>query len=194
LLSFISRWSFPESPGDAHTRDSPGYQSEDPQIEGVRCAERRGVAARTGPAYARGMTVRERRPASPPSGSIPRTVARVFLGSALVFAGVTHLTVARDEFQAQVPDFVPLDPDTTVLASGVAEIALGGALLLARRRRGLVGTLAALFFTAIFPGNIAQWHHRRDGFGLDTDRKRFVRLFFQPVLVWLALWSTRAPA
>lgn len=120
-----------------------------------------------------------------------RTIGRLFLGSALVFAGVSHLTFARDEFRAQVPESVPLDPDTTVVASGVVEVGLGAVLLLARRRRRLVGTIAALFFIAVFPGNVAQWMHHRDGFGLDTDMKRFVRLFFQPVLVVLALWSTR---
>ncbi|WP_136055033.1 DoxX family membrane protein [Microbacterium sp. K24] len=122
-----------------------------------------------------------------------RTIGRLFLGSALVFAGVSHLTFAREEFQAQVPESLPLDPDVTVVASGVAEVALGSALLLARRRRGLVGVIAALFFVAVFPGNLAQWMHHRDGFGLDTEMKRFVRLFFQPVLVVLALWSTRTP-
>ncbi|WP_341946657.1 DoxX family membrane protein [Microbacterium sp. LWH11-1.2] len=122
-----------------------------------------------------------------------RTIGRIFLGSSLVFAGVSHLTVAREEFQAQVPESLPLDPDVTVVASGVVEIALGSALLLARRRRGLVGVIAALFFVAVFPGNLAQWMHHRDGFGLDTEMKRFVRLFFQPVLVALALWSTRSP-
>ncbi|WP_223624186.1 DoxX family membrane protein [Microbacterium sp. EST19A] len=122
-----------------------------------------------------------------------RTIGRLFLGSALVFAGVSHLTFAREEFQAQVPESLPLDPDVTVVASGVAEVALGSALLLARRRRGLVGVIAALFFVAVFPGNLAQWMHHRDGFGLDTEIKRFVRLFFQPVLVVLALWSTRTP-
>ncbi|MFB4349545.1 DoxX family membrane protein [Microbacterium sp. CR_7] len=120
-----------------------------------------------------------------------RTIGRLFLGSSLVFAGVSHLTFAREEFQAQVPESLPLDPDTTVLASGVVEIGLGSALLLARKRRGLVGVIAALFFVAVFPGNLAQWMHHRDGFGLDTEIKRFVRLFFQPVLVLLALWSTR---
>lgn len=125
--------------------------------------------------------------------TVPRTIGRIFLGSALVFAGVSHLTFAREEFQAQVPDFVPLDPDVTVLASGVVEIGLGAALLVARKRRGLVGIVAALFFVAVFPGNIAQWVEHRDAFGLDTDMKRFVRLFFQPVLVALALWSTRSP-
>lgn len=125
--------------------------------------------------------------------STPRTIGRIFLGASLVFAGVSHLTFARGEFQAQVPESLPLDPDTTVLASGVAEVALGSALLLARRRRRSVGTVAALFFAAVFPGNVAQWMHHRDGFGLDTDMKRFVRLFFQPALIAMALWSTRAP-
>lgn len=120
-----------------------------------------------------------------------RTIGRIFLGASLVFAGVSHLTVARDEFQAQVPESLPLDPDTTVVASGVVEVALGSALLFARRRRSLVGTIAGLFFVAVFPGNVSQWMHQRDGFGLDTDMKRFVRLFFQPVLVALAVWSTR---
>lgn len=123
---------------------------------------------------------------------MPRTVTRLSLGAALAFAGVAHLTFARREFQAQVPDWVPVDPDVTVLASGVAEIGLGGALLASPRRlRGWVGLAAAAFFAAVFPGNIAQWRDRRDAFGLDTDRKRFVRLFFQPVLIAAAVWSTR---
>lgn len=121
-----------------------------------------------------------------------RTLARLALGGALVFAGVSHLTVARREFQAQVPDWVPLDPDTTVVASGVAEVALGSALALAPRRlRPAVGAAAAAFFVAVFPGNISQWVRRRSAFGLDTDEKRFGRLFFQPLLVVWAWWSTR---
>lgn len=128
-----------------------------------------------------------------PKKNIARTIGRVFLGASLVFAGVSHLTFARQEFQAQVPDWVPVDPDLTVLASGVVEVGLGSALLVARRRRGLVGVLTALFFVAVFPGNLVQWMEHRDAFGLDTDMKRFVRLFFQPVLIALAIWSTRAP-
>lgn len=125
--------------------------------------------------------------------NVARTIGRVFLGSFLVFAGVSHLTFARAEFQAQVPEWVPLDPDVTVLASGVVEVGLGAALLTARKHRGLVGVVTALFFVAVFPGNIAQWMDHRDAFGLDTDMKRFVRLFFQPVLIALAIWSTRGP-
>ena len=120
-----------------------------------------------------------------------RKIARIFLGSTLIFAGISHLTFARKEFQAQVPDWVPLDKDNTVLYSGVAEIALGGTLVLIdEKHQEAVGKLAAAFFVAVFPGNISQYVNRRDGFGLDTDRKRFMRLFFQPVLVAWALKST----
>jgi uncharacterized membrane protein len=121
-----------------------------------------------------------------------RLAGQLVLGAALVFAGVSHLTFARDEFQAQVPSWVPLDDDVVVLASGVVEIGLGGALLVTRRqpRRALVGAAAAAFFVAVFPGNIAQLTGHRDAFGLDTDTKRFVRLLFQPLLVLLALEAT----
>jgi uncharacterized membrane protein len=121
-----------------------------------------------------------------------RAALRILLGASLVIAGVGHLTFARDEFQAQVPPQLPLDPDATVVASGVAEIALGSALVIAPRRfRRVIGLAGGAFFAAVFPGNLAQWHYRRDGFGLDTDRKRFVRLFFQPVLIAWSIWSTR---
>lgn len=128
----------------------------------------------------------------PPPDSVPRAVARVGLGLSLVLAGVSHLTVAREEFQAQVPSWFPLGEDLTVLASGAVEIALGASLVVLSRRRVALGLVAAAFFVVIFPGNVAQWLEHTDGFGLDTDTKRFVRLFFQPVLVAWALWSTGA--
>jgi len=120
----------------------------------------------------------------------PRKVGRIALGAFMVFAGVGHLTFARTDFLAQVPEFVPLPPDLTVLASGAVEIALGAAMILARGRRAVVGLALAAFFVLVFPGNIAQWLHHRDAFGLDSDAKRLVRLFFQPVLIAWALWCT----
>ena len=117
-------------------------------------------------------------------------LARILLGAFLVFAGTSHLTFARKDFQAQVPDWVPLDKDLTVVLSGGAEISLGLALMLWARQKKLTGLAAALFFAAVFPGNVSQYTNRRSAFGLDTDTKRFVRLFFQPVLIGWALFGS----
>jgi len=120
-----------------------------------------------------------------------KKAARILLGANLIFAGISHLTFARKDFRAQVPDWVPLAIDDTVVYSGIAEIALGSALVLTpKKHEKKVGQLAAAFFTAVFPGNISQYVNKRPAFGLDTDNKRFVRLLFQPVLVYWALKST----
>ncbi len=121
-------------------------------------------------------------------------ISQIGLGLFLASAGYSHLTVNRLEFQAQVPTWLPLDPDFVVLASGVIEIALGLALLTLWRYRAHVGLAAALFFVAIFPGNINQFVNGIDAFGLNTDLARGVRLLFQPVLVLWALWATDAMA
>jgi uncharacterized membrane protein len=121
-----------------------------------------------------------------------RTALRWLLGLALILAGIGHLSAQRDEFQAQVPDWFPADDELVVLVSGVVEITLGAALVALPRHKVAVGLIAAAFFVVIFPGNIAQYVEGTDAFGLDTDQKRFARLFFQPVLVLWALWSTGA--
>ena len=118
-------------------------------------------------------------------------IGQVALGAALLTAGTGHLTKQREEFQAQVPEWFPADPDSVVVVSGVVELALGAALV-ATWKRAVVGTAAAAFFVAVFPGNIGQYTGRVDAFGLDTDTKRAVRLVFQPVLVAWALASTDA--
>lgn len=119
------------------------------------------------------------------------TIAKYGLGAMLITAGIGHLSFVRKEFQAQVPDWVPLDKDDTVVYSGIAEIALGTAIIAAPKKyESLMGKIAASFFTAVFPGNIAQYQNRRSSFGLDTDNKRLARLFMQPVLVAWALKST----
>ena len=118
------------------------------------------------------------------------------MGATMIFAGVSHLTFARRAFRKQVPRFVPklfpLSVDEVVVWSGVLEIAMGAALILLPRQRTILGFTLGAFYIAILPGNIAQWQHRRTAFGLDTDSKRFGRLFAQPLLVAWALWSTGA--
>ncbi len=118
------------------------------------------------------------------------TIARWVLGGFLIVAGTGHLTVQRNEFQAQVPSWFPVDADVVVVVSGIVELLLGVALIVSGRRSAPVGVVVAGFFIVIFPGNIAQFVEGNSAFGLDTNTARFVRLLFQPVLVAWALWST----
>ena len=124
--------------------------------------------------------------------SIVRTIARWALGIFLLTAGLGHLTVSRIAFRAQVPEWVPLDVDFVVIASGVVEIVLGLALIVLPRFQVQVGWAVAIFFLAVFPGNISQFATSTDSFGLNTDLARGIRLLFQPLLVAWALWCTGA--
>ncbi len=117
---------------------------------------------------------------------------RYLLAFFMLIAGVGHESFARKAFQAQVPNWVPMDKDLVVVVSGVVEIALATALAGLNRQRVLVGITLAMFFVLVFPGNIAQYINHRDAFGLNSDLKRGIRLLFQPVLVVWALWSTGA--
>lgn len=117
---------------------------------------------------------------------------RILLGIALLAAGRGHLTSSRTEFQAQVPDWVPLDADVVVVVSGIVELMLGAAVIVLAGHRVLMGWIVAAFFVVIFPGNVSQYIDGHDAFGLDSDAARAVRLAFQPVLVAWALWSTGA--
>jgi uncharacterized membrane protein len=121
-----------------------------------------------------------------------QTAFRILLGLFLVFAGISHLTISRLEFVAQVPTWLPLPVDFVVAFSGIIEILLGLSLIVLPGWKGLVGWIAAIFFVLVFPGNIAQYMNHTDAFGLNSDNARFIRLFFQPVLVAWALWSTGA--
>jgi len=116
------------------------------------------------------------------------------LGIFLTTAGISHLESNRTEFLAQVPTWLPLDPDFVVIASGLVEITLGVLLittaLIFKKYRKVIGVSTAVFFILIFPGNINQYVNQIDAFGLDTDTKRLIRLFFQPPLIIWALWST----
>ena len=125
-----------------------------------------------------------------------KSLAQIALGAFLLSAGVSHLDSNRTEFLAQVPTWLPLDADFVVVASGLVEITLGVLLittvLIFKRYRSQVGLITGIFFILIFPGNINQYVNQIDAFGLDTDAKRLIRLFFQPPLVIWALWSSGA--
>ena len=125
---------------------------------------------------------------------LAKNIAQLGLGVFLFFAGNSHLGSNRKEFEAQVPTWLPLDPEFVVVASGLVEMVLGLLLFITvfefKRFRALIGLITAIFFVLIFPGNINQYLNQIDAFGLDTDQKRLLRLFFQPPLVFWAIWCT----
>ncbi|MFV9482367.1 DoxX family membrane protein [Christiangramia sp. ASW11-125] len=122
-----------------------------------------------------------------------QNIFRILLSVFMIYAGFSHLSFNRVDFQAQVPDWVPMSKDLVVILSGIVEMILGLALLFWKNQRVKVGWFLAIFFVLIFPGNIAQYVDGKDAFGvLDSDRARLIRLFFQPVLIAWVLWSTGA--
>ncbi len=104
---------------------------------------------------------------------LARTVSRVLIGAALIFAGLSHLLWARTSFQAQVPAWVPLDPDFVVVASGFVELALGIMLIVLPRYRVTIGWLVAGYFVAVFPGNISQFMTGTDSFGSISESPEY---------------------
>jgi uncharacterized membrane protein len=125
-----------------------------------------------------------------------KKLLQVFLGIFLTSAGFSHLGSNRQAFQAQVPTWLPIDADFVVIASGIVEIILGIALITTTfvftKYRKKVGIIVASFFVLIFPGNINQYLNGIDAFGLDTDQKRLIRLFFQPPLIFFTLWVSKS--
>ncbi|MDD7929407.1 DoxX family protein [Microbacterium thalli] len=128
---------------------------------------------------------------------MPRTVARLALAALLIVAGTAHLTVLRRGYRIAVPDWATrvlrTDKDMIVVASGAVELMLGAGLIALPRERRRVGAAVAALFVAVFPGNVHQWRSGASAPGLDTDARRFGRLFLQPVLVAWALWATSGP-
>jgi uncharacterized membrane protein len=124
--------------------------------------------------------------------TILQNILRIILGLFMVLAAIGHLTFLRSEFQAQVPNWIPISKDLVVVLSGLVELAFGLAMIFWKKERIKVGIALAVFYILIFPGNIAQYTNHTNAFGLDSDQARLIRLFFQPVLVLWALWSTGA--
>jgi uncharacterized membrane protein len=125
--------------------------------------------------------------------TLTQNVFRILLAVFMIYAGFSHLTFNRIDFQAQVPDWLPLSKDLVVILSGIVEMALGLGLAFWKNKRVQFGWALAIFFILVFPGNIAQYLEGKDAFGaLDSDRARLIRLFFQPVLIIWALWSSGA--
>lgn len=125
-------------------------------------------------------------PAMGDNMTVMRDIVRVVIAALLFTTGTLHFVIP-DVFYAQVPDFLPFRL-AIVYLSGVIEIVLAVGLLWPRFKRR-AAMASALFFVLIFPGNIWQAVAQVDGFGLDTDLRRIVRLTFQPILILAVLFG-----
>ncbi|MBX7180691.1 MAG: hypothetical protein K1X82_01165 [Bacteroidia bacterium] len=118
-----------------------------------------------------------------------KNLARLILACFILFAGIGHLSFFRQEFQAEVPTWLPFDKDWVVLVSGWMELFIGFGMLFLPKLRPYFGIGLAIFLILVFPGNINQYYYDINAFGLDTESKRLIRLLFQPILIYWALWS-----
>jgi uncharacterized membrane protein len=64
----------------------------------------------------------------------------------MVYSGFSHLTFNRIDFQAQVPDWVPLSKDLVVV-SGIVEMALGLTLLLWKSKELILDGLSDILYS-----------------------------------------------
>jgi len=122
-------------------------------------------------------------------------ILRILLGLFMIIAGISHLTFQREQFQSLVPSWLHntlISDDLIVISSGVIEICLGIGLIFISKYRVQIGITLAVFYILIFPGNLGQYTDEINAFGLDTNLKRLIRLFFQPLLILWALWCTNA--
>jgi uncharacterized membrane protein len=119
--------------------------------------------------------------------SIFKTVVRVLFGAAFIFAGVSHFT-NRDFFVSIVPPYLP-SPVMLVYVSGVAEIVLGGLLMVPMTSHLAAWGLIALL-VAVFPANI-HMALNPDLFPDISQTALWGRLPLQFVLIAIAYWFTR---
>ncbi len=59
-----------------------------------------------------------------------QNIFRILLAIFMIYAGYSHLTFNRIDFQDQVPDWVPLNKDLVVILSVIVEMGLGLTLVL----------------------------------------------------------------
>ena len=105
------------------------------------------------------------------------------LAALLAAAGVTHFARPRP-YDAIVPRSLPGTPRFWTYASGVAELAVAGAVALpATRKWG--GLAAAALFTAVFPANVKMARPAL------PRAAAYARLPVQAPLIWWALRVAR---
>jgi len=115
-------------------------------------------------------------------------ISRRLLAAFFIGAGVNHFVMAR-VYQQMVPPRLAGEAERIVQGSGVAEVAGGLGVLLARTRRpaglGLIALLAAVFPANLYMASAPERFHRIPRWAL------YARLPLQPLMMWWAWRATR---
>lgn len=119
---------------------------------------------------------------------------RLLMALLLMYAGVGHLSFAREKFELVVPYYLRFSNgfvDFLVLGSGLVEIAFAlGLCFSPRKYLPYIGLALAVFYVLVFPGNVHQYMHSIDIPPLlASEQARFIRLFLQPVLIVWAIYA-----
>ncbi len=126
----------------------------------------------------------------PPGESLLRTILRWMLALAYLAAGILHIA-SPEPFIGITPGWVPAIPAVVTL-TGIAEILGAIGLLQSRsaRLRRAAGIGLACYAICVFPANIN--HMIIDMSSAQPQlgwSYHIPRMFLQPVLIWLALWT-----
>ena len=117
-----------------------------------------------------------------------RDAARLAMAAAMAFAGASHFAIP-EPFVQHLPDWVPYRL-VVIYATGAVEVLLGAGLVGPARWRRHVALALAAYLVAVFPGNIHVAVAGVDVDGQPGGIYPWLRLAFQPVFIWWALWST----
>lgn len=119
-----------------------------------------------------------------------RTCMRLAMAITMVVFGVDHL-LTPERYLAMVESWLP-SAEAIVALTGYCEIAGGMGLLIPVLQRW-AGLMLAAYFIAVFPANIHNALYGLDAQGLPSAELYYwVRLLFQPLAVWWALYCVGA--
>ncbi|QHA92474.1 DoxX family protein [Bacillus sp. N1-1] len=119
-----------------------------------------------------------------------RRIALVLFALFFIFAGIAHF-VQGEGFAAMIPEWVPFRLGL-IYVTGVLEIVLAVLLLIPYTRKQ-ARFWTAVYLIVIFPANIYAAIAGIPAPGQEEANELllWIRLLFQPLLIWWVLWSAK---
>lgn len=116
-----------------------------------------------------------------------RLAMRIGMAAGFFFVGTDHL-LTPERYMPMMPPYIPFHGEV-IFFTGLCEIA-GAIGLLTPRLKELAAMMLALYAVAVFPANV---HNAMNGLSVaglpDANLYYWARLFFQPLIIWWALYA-----